>query len=206
MKSLIIKSTSILLIILISLMVNSIVFTNPVLVPKAEAVELNGDNLITGLGIAFVLYLLFESTDNDNLVGQEIEQPDFNNNNQNYDIKINSINVDLLARAIYAEARGESFEGQIAVGAVIVNRMESPKFPNTIEGVLYQPKQFKCVENDKINQTPNQNAYKAARRAIDGEDPSQGALFFFNPKTSEDPAAFDRYTVTVTIGNHIFAN
>ena len=204
MKTLIIKSTSILLIILISLMVNSIVFTNPVLVPKAEAVELNGDNLITGLGIAFVLYILFESTDNDNLGNQEIKKPEFDNN-QNYDINIDSINVDLLARAIYAEARGESFEGQVAVGAVIVNRMESPEFPNTIEGVLYQPNQFKCVENGNINQTPNQNAYTAARRAIDGEDPSQEALFFFNPKTSENPAAFDRYTVTVRIGNHIFA-
>ena len=204
MKSLLIKSTSILLIILIALMVNSIIFTNPVFVPKAGAVDLNGDQLLTGLGIAFVLYVLFESTDNDNLVGEEIKTPDFEDE-QNYDISINSINVDLLARAIYAEARGESFEGQVAVGAVIVNRMESPKFPNTIEKVLYQPNQFKCVENGRINQTPNQNDYKAARQAIEGEDPSQGALFFFNPETSEDPAAFDRYTVTVRIGNHIFA-
>ncbi len=204
MKSLLIKSTSILLVILIALMVNSIIFTDPVFVPKANAVDLNGDQLLTGLGIAFVLYVLFESTDNDNLGGEEIKTPDFEDE-QNYDISINSINLDLLARAIYAEARGESFEGQVAVGAVIVNRMESPKFPNTIEKVLYQPNQFKCVENGRINQTPNQNAYKAARRAIEGEDPSQGALFFFNPETSEDPAAFDRYTVTVRIGNHIFA-
>mgnify|MGYP006298714281 CR=1 FL=1 len=204
MKSLLIKSTSILLVILIALMVNSIIFTDPVFIPKANAVDLNGDQLLTGLGIAFVLYVLFESTDNDNLGGEEIKTPNFDDE-QNYDISINSMNVDLLARAIYAEARGESFEGQVAVGAVIVNRMESPKFPNTIEKVLYQPNQFKCVENGRINQTPNQNAYKAARRAIEGEDPSQGALFFFNPETSEDPAAFDRYTVTVRIGNHIFA-
>ncbi|HMA59981.1 MAG TPA: cell wall hydrolase [Halanaerobiales bacterium] len=204
MKSLLIKSTSILLVILIALMVNSIIFTDPVFVPKANAVDLNGDQLLTGLGIAFVLYVLFESTDNDNLGGEEIKTPDFEDE-QNYDISINSINLDLLARAIYAEARGESFEGQVAVGAVIVNRMESPKFPNTIEKVLYQPNQFKCVENGRINQTPNQNAYKAARRAIEGDDPSQGALFFFNPETSENPAAFDRYTVTVRIGNHIFA-
>lgn len=204
MKSLLIKSTSILLVILIALMVNSIIFTDPVFVPKANAVDLNGDQLLTGLGIAFVLYVLFESTDNDNLGGEEIKTPDFEDE-QNYDISINSINLDLLARAIYAEARGESFEGQVAVGAVIVNRMENPKFPNTIEKVLYQPNQFKCVENGRINQTPNQNAYKAARRAIEGDDPSQGALFFFNPETSENPAAFDRYTVTVRIGNHIFA-
>ncbi len=204
MKSLLIKSTSILLIILIALMVNSIIFTDPVFIPKANAVDLNGDQLLTGLGIAFVLYVLFESTDNDDLGGEEIKTPDFEDE-QNYDISINSINVDLLAQAIYAEAKGESFEGQVAVGAVIVNRMESPKFPNTIEKVLYQPNQFKCVENGRINQTPNQNAYKAARQAIEGEDPSQGALFFFNPETSEDPAAFDRYTVTVRIGNHIFA-
>lgn len=204
MKSLLIKSTSILLIILIALMANSIIFSNPVFVPKAGAAALNDNQLLTGLGIAFVLYILFESTDNDNLVQDEIKKPDFDSE-QNIDINIDSINVDLLARAIYAEARGESFEGQIAVGAVIVNRMESPKFPNTIESVLYQPNQFKCVENGAINQVPNQNAYKAARRAINGEDPSQGALFFFNPEKSENPAAFDRYTVTVRIGNHIFA-
>jgi N-acetylmuramoyl-L-alanine amidase len=204
MKSLLIKSTSILLIILIALMANSIIFSNPTFVPKAGAAELNDNQLLTGLGIAFVLYILFESTDNDNLVEDEIKKPDFDSK-QNIDINIDSINVDLLARAIYAEARGESFEGQVAVGAVIVNRMESPKFPNTIESVPYQPNQFKCVENGAINQVPNQNAYKAARRAINGEDPSQGALFFFNPEKSENPAAFDRYTVTVRIGNHIFA-
>ncbi len=204
MKSLLIKSTSILLIILIALMANSIIFSNPIFIPKAGAAELDNNQLLTGLGIAFVLYILFESTDNDNLVQDEIKKPEFDSE-QNIDINIDSINVDLLARAIYAEARGESFEGQIAVGAVIVNRMESPKFPNTIESVLYQPNQFKCVENGAINQVPNQNAYKAARRAINGEDPSQGALFFFNPEKSENPAAFDRYTVTVRIGNHIFA-
>src|SRR6056297_2411981 len=204
MKSIVIKTTSFLLIFLLLVMINSIVFTNPVFTKKVSAAGLENNDILTGLGIASILYILFESMDNDKLVEPEINRDEFQND-QNIEITIDSINVDLLARAIYAEARGESFEGQIAVGAVIINRMESPKFPNTIEGDLYQPKQFKCVENDKINQTPNQNAYKAARRAIDGEDPSQGALFFFNPKTSEDPAAFDRYTVKVTIVNHIFA-
>ena len=204
MRSLLFKTTSVLLVILIALLMNSIIFSNPVMIPKAEAANLSDNDILTGLGIAVILYLLFESTDNDNVGSQEIKTPEMDND-QNYDITINSINVDLLARAIYAEARGESFEGQVAVGAVIVNRMESPKFPNTIEGVLYQPNQFKCVENGRINQEPNQNAYKAAQQAINGEDPSKGALFFFNPETSEDPSAFDRYEVTVRIGNHVFA-
>jgi len=205
MKNILIKSTSILLIILLAIMINSVIFTNPVLSPKTEAAGLEKNDIITGLGIAFVLYMLFETTDNDNLVGSEVDTSDINNNNRDYDIEINSINVELLAKVIHAEARGESFEGQVAVGAVIVNRMESPEFPNTIEGVLYQSNQFKSVSNGQINLTPNQSAYRAARRAINGEDPSQGALFFYNPDKSENPEAFDRYEVTVRIGNHIFA-
>ena len=204
MKNILIKSTSILLIILLAIMINSVIFTNPVLSPKTEAAGLEKNDIITGLGIAFVLYMLFETTDNDNLVGSEVDTSDINNN-RDYDIEISSINVELLAKVIHAEARGESFEGQVAVGAVIVNRMESPEFPNTIEGVLYQSNQFKSVSNGQINLSPNQSAYRAAKRAINGEDPSQGALFFYNPDKSENPEAFDRYEVTVRIGNHIFA-
>lgn len=205
MKNILIKTTSILLIILFAIMVNSVLFTNPILSPKTEAAGLEKNDIITGLGIAFVLYMLFETTDNDNLVESEVDTSNLNNNNSDFDIEIDSINVELLAKVIYAEARGESFEGQVAVGAVIVNRMESPKFPNTIEEVLYQSNQFKSVSNGQINLSPNQSAYRAAQRAINGEDPSQGALFFFNPDKSKNPEAFDQYEITVRIGNHIFA-
>lgn len=204
MKSIVIKTTSFLLIFLLLVMINSIIFTNPVFTKKVTAAGLENNDILTGLGIAAILYILFESMDNDNLVEPKIDKDDLQDD-QNIEISIDSINVNLLARAIYAEARGELFEGQIAVGAVIINRMNSPKFPNTVESVLYQPGQFKCVENGQINQVPNQNAYRAARRAVDGEDPSKGALFFFNPDKSENPAAFDRYEVTVRIGDHIFA-
>lgn len=204
MKNILIKSTSILLIIIIALLINSVIFTNPIITPQTEAAGISNSDVLTGVGLAVILYLLFESIDNDNLSSEEIdniepERPD------SYEINIDSFNVELLAKAIYAEARGEVFEGQIAVGAVIVNRMKSPNFPNTIRKVLYQPNQFKCIENGYIDQTPNQTAYRAARRAINGEDPSKGALFFFNPDKSEDPAAFDNYQITVRIGNHIFA-
>ncbi|MFO7815228.1 MAG: cell wall hydrolase [Halanaerobiales bacterium] len=204
MKNLIIKSTSILMIILLAVMINSIIFTNPLLTTKAEAAGLEKSDIVTGLGIAFVLYLLFESTDNDDLVESEIDESELNND-RDYDIEIDSINLKLLAKIIHAEARGESFEGQVAVGAVIVNRMESSEFPNTIEEVLYQSNQFQSVANDQFDLHPNQTAYRAARRAIDGEDPSKGALFFFNPKKSKNPEAFERYEVTVRIGNHVFA-
>ncbi|MGM0445177.1 MAG: cell wall hydrolase [Bacillota bacterium] len=204
MKSIVIKTTCFLLIFLLLVMLNSIIFTNPVFTKKVSAAGLESNDILTGLGIAAILYILFESMDNDNLVESEIDRDNLQDE-QNIEINIDSINVDLLARAIYAEARGESFEGQVAVGAVIINRMNSPKFPNTVESVLYQPGQFKCVENGQIDQVPNQNAYRAARRAVDGEDPSKGALFFFNPDKSADPAAFDRYEVTVRIGDHIFA-
>lgn len=205
MKSILLKSTSILLIILLAVMINSIIFTNPILTPKTEAAGLEKNDIITGLGIAFVLYMLFETTDNDNLVESEVDTSDLNDNNNDYDIEIDSINLKLLAKIIHAEARGESFEGQIAVGAVIINRMESSEFPNTIEKVLYQSNQFQSVENGQFDLHPNHTAYRAAKRAIDGEDPSKGALFFFNPDKSKNPEAFDRYEVTVRIGNHVFA-
>lgn len=178
---------------------------NPILSPKTEATNLEKNDIATGLGIAFVLYLLFEATDNDNLKGSKVDQSDLNSNNRAYDIEIDSINRKLLAKVIYAEARGESFKGQVAVGAVIVNRMESPEFPNTIEGVVYQTNQFKSVSNGQINLSPNQSAFRAAKNAINGQDPSQQALFFYNPDKSKNPEAFDRYEVTVRIGNHIFA-
>ncbi len=110
----------------------------------------------------------------------------------------------LLARLIHAEARGESYTGQVAVGAVVLNRVKSSSFPNTISGVIYQPYAFTCVNDGQINLAPNNSAYRAAKDAMNGWDPSYGSLYYYNPKIATSNWIFTRPTV-VTIGNHVFA-
>lgn len=114
--------------------------------------------------------------------------------------------VDLLARLINGEARGEPYEGQVAVGAVVLNRVKSSEFPNTISGVIYQKNQFSCIKDGQFNKAIDKNStvYKAAQEAINGSDPSNGALFFYNPKTAKSKWLFSLKTVA-TIGNHRFA-
>ena len=112
--------------------------------------------------------------------------------------------VYLLAKVIYGEARGESYTGQVAVGAVVLNRVKSSSFPNTISGVVYQPYAFTAVADGQINLAPNETAKKAARDALNGWDPSGGALYYYNPKTATSSWIFSRTTI-VTIGNHVFA-
>ena len=109
-----------------------------------------------------------------------------------------------LAKCIHAEARGEPYTGQVAVGAVILNRVASSKFPNTIYGVIYQPYAFTCVADGQINLEPNQTAYNAARDALNGWDPTYGALYYYNPKTATSSWIWSR-KVVVTIGKHNFA-
>ena len=89
--------------------------------------------------------------------------------------------VYLLAKTIYAEGRGEPYVGQVAIGAVVMNRIKSPSFPNTVSGVVYQKHAFTAVSDGQINLTPNETAMKAARDAINGWDPSGGALYYYNP-------------------------
>lgn len=114
----------------------------------------------------------------------------------------------LLARLIHAEARGESFEGQVAVGAVILNRLDSPHFPKTIHDVVFQRNkrvyQFSPVGDGSINLEPNEKAVQAALQAISGIDPSRGALFFYNPDISGDKWIRTLPVIT-RIGNHVFA-
>lgn len=112
--------------------------------------------------------------------------------------------VNLLARLIYGEARGESFTGQVAVGAVVMNRVKSSSFPNTISGVIYQPYAFTAVVDGQINLSPDATAIKAAKQAMNGYDPSYGALYYYNPSTATSSWIFSRKTI-VTIGNHVFA-
>ncbi len=110
----------------------------------------------------------------------------------------------LLAKCVHAEARGESYTGQVAVAAVILNRVKSPSFPNTIAGVIYQPYAFTAVSDGQINLEPNQTAYNAARDALNGWDPTYGAIYYYNPATATSKWIWSRKT-TVTIGKHVFA-
>ena len=111
--------------------------------------------------------------------------------------------LDLLARLIYFEARGECYEGQVAVGAVVLNRVRSSSFPNTISGVIYQSGAFNVVSDGQINLTPNSTAKKAAQDALNGWDPSYGAIYYFNPSTATNKWIWSR-PMTVTIGKHRF--
>lgn len=115
-----------------------------------------------------------------------------------------SSDVYLMAKAIYAEGRGESYTGQVAIGAVIMNRVKSPDFPNTIAGVIYQKGAFTAVDDGQINLEPNDTAYRAARDAINGWDPTYGCLYYYNPAVATSSWIFSRETVTV-IGKHVFA-
>ena len=110
----------------------------------------------------------------------------------------------LLARLIYGEARGESYTGQVAVGAVVLNRVKSASFPNTVSGVIYQKGAFTAVSDGQINLTPNDTAVKAAKDALNGWDPSYGSLYYYNPATSTSKWILNR-KVVVTIGSHVFA-
>ncbi len=110
----------------------------------------------------------------------------------------------LMAKAIYAEGRGESYTGQVAIGAVIMNRVKSSSFPNTIAGVIYQKGAFTAVADGQINLEPNQTAYNAAKDAMNGWDPTYGCLYYYNPAVATSAWIFNRQTVTV-IGKHVFA-
>ena len=109
----------------------------------------------------------------------------------------------LLASAIYGEARGEPYEGQVAVGAVILNRVEDPRFPNTIYDVIYQAGAFDAVRDGQINLLPNARALQAAQDALAGWDPTGGALYYWNPSTATSSWIWT-VPITYQIGNHVF--
>lgn len=113
--------------------------------------------------------------------------------------------VQLIARAINGEARGEPYEGQVAVGAVILNRVESSKFPNTIAGVIYEPGAFTAVADGQINVAIEEGStvVKAARDALNGWDPTGGAIYYFNPNTATNSWIWSRPLIK-TIGKHRF--
>lgn len=115
-----------------------------------------------------------------------------------------SANLNLLARCVYAEARGEPYTGQVAVAAVVLNRVRSSKFPNSISGVIYQPLAFTAVADGQINLTPNTSAYNAARDALNGWDPTNGCLYYYNPATATSKWIWS-LKVELKIGKHSFA-
>lgn len=113
--------------------------------------------------------------------------------------------INLLARAIHAETKGEPYLGQVAVGAVILNRVTHPSFPNTLAGVIYQPCAFEPIKNGSINETPNASAYNAAKDALNGWDPTGGAIYFWNPSSATSGWIWTR-NITLSIGKHVFAH
>ena len=113
--------------------------------------------------------------------------------------------IALLARIISAESRGEPYEGQVAVGAVILNRIAHPSFPNTLAGVIYQPGAFSCLDDGQVNEPVSESAERAARDAMNGWDPTGGAIYYFNPNTATSKWIWSRPVITV-IGSHRFCS
>lgn len=113
--------------------------------------------------------------------------------------------VYLLARAINGEARGEPYAGQVAVGAVILNRVKHPSFPNTVAGVIYQPGAFTAVDDGQINAAMTSSCEKAARDALNGWDPTGGAIYYYNPVTATNKWIRSR-PIILTIGKHVFCS
>lgn len=114
-----------------------------------------------------------------------------------------SSDVYLLAKVVYAEARGEPYTGQVAVAAVVLNRVRSSSFPNTISGVVYEPWAFTCVNDGQINLSPNSSAQKAAQDAMNGWDPTNGCLFYYNPRVATSAWMRNR-PILLNIGSHAF--
>ena len=131
---------------------------------------------------------------------------DINEENISYAASSGASDIQLMARAINGEARGEPYEGQVAVGAVILNRVKSSQFPNSIAGVIYQSGAFTAVADGQINSPISEGStvYKAAQDAMNGVDPTNGALYFYNPSKTKSKWLFSLKTVT-TIGKHVFA-
>jgi N-acetylmuramoyl-L-alanine amidase len=148
---------------------------------------------------------LNNKSDNYLRVGERIRLP-INNltPHQVLNHRVSKKELDLLARAVYGEARGEPYQGQVAVAAVIINRVLNWQFPNTFAEVIYQRGQFSAVMDGQINLAPNQTAYRAARDALRGIDPTGGALYFYNPRTATRVSFFRGRRKITKIGDHVF--
>jgi N-acetylmuramoyl-L-alanine amidase len=125
---------------------------------------------------------------------------------KNHVLRVSPAELSLLAHTVYGEARGESFEGQVAVAAVILNRVESDAFPDSIRAVVYQPNAFTAVDDGQIDLKPDREAYRAAKEALMGADPTHGALYYYNPEiaTSTWMEKKAKHLKAIRIGNHLF--
>lgn len=135
---------------------------------------------------------------------KQIENPAKTNSRGVTGRSISQEELELLARVIYAEARGEGIEGQVAVGAVVLNRLKDPEFPKTIKEVIFQRGAFTAVDDKQIHLLPNEVAFQAAQKALEGKDPTGGALYYYNPQTAKDQWIKTR-PVVKRIGNHTFS-
>ncbi|MCK8823813.1 cell wall hydrolase [Fuchsiella alkaliacetigena] len=209
--------------------------TGFLLVDTAWALERDDyRNIFKGIGMIFLLSLLGRSsdaeadipaddgltdssgedstdTDYEETIPDEKEEDDSSSEEipVYYRYNAGQRELETLARAVYSEARGESYKGQVAVAAVVLNRVDSNEFPNTIDGVVYQRTNgayaFSAVLDGQINLTPNQMAYDAAEDALRGWDPSGGALYYYNPRTATASWIFENTEPIKTIGQHLFA-
>lgn len=189
------KFKNIILILTLIIIFNAVLL--PYLIPTASvkaSSSIGKEDIYTGLGLMFLLVVLAGGSED-----RRIQDDDFYNY-KNFDAD----EMEVLASIINAEARGESYEGKVAVGAVIINRVYHPSFPNSIKEVVYQAGQFTPVENGMINLSPNSDAFKAAYDAVSGIDPSKGSLYFYNPEKSRNPSFFAKLTRVVRIGDHVF--
>ena len=161
---------------------------------------------ITILCISFNLDISFAENEGpvnerNNIVNNQEEK---NENKSKEVISITNDELYLLSKRVSSEARGESYEGQVAVAAVVINRVLDPRFPDDIKEVIYQRNAFSVVNNGEIYKEPTDSAYKAAREALYGSDPTRGAIYFWNPDiaTCNWIKTLDPYK---RIGNHVFA-
>ena len=140
-------------------------------------------------------------------IGQQLLIPkaDANLSSRGEDLTLTNSQIELMARIVYGESRGEPFEGQVAVAAVVLNRLFSDEFPSTIEGVIYQNLAFTAVADGQYNLTPNAQAYQAVRIALEGYDPTYGATYYWNPATATSQWVWSR-EITLKIGKHVFAH
>lgn len=124
---------------------------------------------------------------------------------QSWRLAVNENDLDLLARVVHSESKGEPYDGQVAVAAVIINRVQHPEFPNTIPGVVYEPLAFSVVANGQINKPADDLSVRAAHDALSGFDPTGGALYFYNPSKTQSTWIRNR-PVVKTIGKHVFSS
>ena len=191
-----IKIKNIIVILSLIILLNAVFL--PYLTPAASvkaSSSIEKSDVYTGLGLMFLLVVL-AGGDEDKTASS---YRDFYST-QNFTAE----EIKVLARIINAEARGESYEGKDAVGAVILNRVYHPSFPNSIKEVVYEAGQFTPVKNGMINLSPGSDSFKAAYDAVNGMDPSKGSLYFYNPKKSKNPEFFAKRNKVVEIGNHVF--